>query len=145
VTITDSGIVKLAETLPNAREWELDIAHAGEIREVHLIGRVNYPVKNGLVLIRQDSDPASWTDKRILTPQPVQFNSARIIADTYPVAMTIYHGSTLLATVSAADEKPFRLPKMNPERLLCVNATPASGGIIHEIALSTSMARLTNG
>lgn len=141
--VTSDAEVKLSESLPNAREWELDLASSSTVRELHLIGRQYYSLKDGVVLIRRESEPFSWLDKRILTPKPTSFSSLRVLSSAYPVTVNLYHNGSLKATKSIADENAVRLPAMRPERTWSLDAIPAvAGTMVHEVAMGTSMERL---
>ena len=145
-TVTSDAEIQLPETLPNAREWELELSRADAVYELHLMARQNYNVENGVALVRRESDPFTWRDKRIMSPVPIRFSAGRVLASAYPVTMTLYLGAVTVATISVTDEKAFRLPITRPERLWRMDVVPTvTGTFIHEAALATSMTGLRGG
>jgi hypothetical protein len=51
-----------------------------------------------------------WKSKLFITPKPINFGAAQVLADAYPVTFKLYAGGVLKFTKTVADTKGFRLP-----------------------------------
>jgi len=135
-------------TLPNARDWQLDIKHCGKISELLFIGCQQYTVNSGLVRVRYEQDPFTWLDKRVVATRPICFTCGRVLADGYGLTLKLYAGGQLQITKTVASGDAFRLPQKRPEREWIIDLVPNSDDpviLIHEMALATSMSRLDYG
>lgn len=136
----DSDDIKIDPGSACYRDWQLDLAHQGDIREVHLIARTAYSVgANGIVIIRREGDPWSWLQRRIICARPVNFAALRVLASS-TVTVRLYAGGTLRATLAAASGDPVRVGKVRSERDWVIDVVPSSAtGQVQEVALATSM------
>jgi hypothetical protein len=142
-TISSNDDFLFADNLVNDREWELDLAHQGEIYELHLYGRVRHHLKNGRVIIwRGKLEPFSWLGHLLLAERPVDFSAARIIADSYPLSLKLLTQDAERVNVQVNDDNPFRLPGVRPERLWRLDVTGAETDLIHEVGVACSMSAL---
>jgi len=142
--VSDSEEFKLTAdpVLPNARDWQLDIAHKGEIYEAALISRQNYHTEGNLVVVQAEDEPFSWLDKRIIAARPVNFNCGRIYADSYPVTLKLYTGGTLKHERTISSSEPFRLPRLRPERQWTFDVIAGATVAVYEAVFATSMERI---
>lgn len=52
----------------------------------------------------------TWKSGVFVSPRPVNFGAAQVIADSYPLTLKVYADGVLKATKSVADDRGFRLP-----------------------------------
>lgn len=139
--------------LDTGRDWTLDLESNEPIHEVHLIGDVIVPVKQGSVIMRKQQEPWTWSMRRIVAEMPVDFSCARVVAQTYPVYLKLFDGNdedSLKVTKVINSSDPVRLPKARPSRQWTVHAVtqidnvllPDVDNLIYEVGLATSMERL---
>lgn len=139
VSISDNDEFKLATNLPDAREWELDLAHQGDVNEFVLVARDFYELKGGMVSIRKEDDPFTWLGKRVLANRPVQWQCIRVSADAYPVTVRIYVDGVLEYTGTITTSEPVRLPRLTLAREYTMDVSAAETIQVHEVRLATSM------
>jgi hypothetical protein len=142
-TFTGDDDVKLPSGLPNARRWGLDVQCAGEVYELHLVGRVAQEVKSGFVKVRQEEDPLSLLCQRIYSPSAFSPSSARVLASAYPVTLSLATlAGTLILSVQAADDRPFRLPPLGRLYEAEVTVVAPAGAQVYSASLATSLGLL---
>ena len=144
IAVADSAEFKLPATYGNARDWDLDIVHHGQIAQLQLISRTSYAVDKNLVVIRKQQDPFTWLDKRIMASKPIEFTCGHVLADSYDsVVLNLYVGDATSATttITVTSGDVFRLPRIRPERLWRVDVVTTA--VVHELALATSMERIS--
>lgn len=128
--------------MPACRRLEFDLNHQCEVDEVLLIARVTSEVKDGLLRVRKQDDPFTWLGRRIASERPVDFSCGRVLAEAYPVTLTLYQGTQTVLTKLVADNRPFRLPRLCPQRQWEMDANGQPGADIIQVELATSMERL---
>jgi hypothetical protein len=126
----------------NAKTWEPDITHEGEVTELVLLARQHYAVEGGVVRIRREDGVASWLARGIRADELVSFSAGRVAADVYPVRVKLYAWGVLKVDRVVFDGKVFRLPRIGPARELELDVYPAEGGVVDEVALATSVGKL---
>lgn len=144
LAVADNEDFKLPLGLPDAREWEFDIEHAGEIYELHLIGRTRTPLKDGGVHITRANEPFSWLGQRVAIDRPKDFSCGRVLASAYPVAVKFYQRGVLVKDVVFRDDQKRTLPRSRPDREWEFDAVAEAGEavIIESVNIGTSMAGL---
>ena len=140
IDITDGNLTDLDQTMPNAKDWEMDIESAATIREIHLLTKEEEPYNGTSWVIKRDQSPYSWRHHRTVAPKPMEFSCARILADAYPVELQIFNvDNGLVYKYSVKDAEPFRLRKEQHGRVWRVDVTGAPEIRIFEVGLATSM------
>ncbi len=138
--VANNDEFKLPTTLPNARQWDLELLDKGyTIYELHLIGRMRWEVADGRVSIRRQGEPHSWLGHQIVSSRPVNFSCGLVVADQWPVVVKLFQDGKFVWWKVVHDERPFRLPQLRPERLWELDAVADEGKLIHEVTLATSM------
>lgn len=125
------------------RQWELDLAHQGDVRELQLIADYHYMLEGGAVIIRRDRDPWTWLQKRVICPKAASFSAIRVVASAYPVTVSAYVAGALVHAIEVADEAPRRILRVRPSRLWVFDcATDAGTDAIEEVGIAVSMQAL---
>lgn len=114
-SITDDTEFALPVTLPDAKNWQFDLAQAGEVYEVHLLSRLAHVTQDGRIEIRAEDGPASWLNHRITSPVPLAFSVGRVIVDVYPVTVVLSHAGIQDCSISVTDDNPFLFPVLAPQ------------------------------
>lgn len=125
--------------------WLLDVtpSSAGtKIHEVTLFPREVPSAPRCFMRITKDRALHSWLGHCISLPTPRAFVCGRVIAENYPVSLTLYPNATLASgtTVSVTSDAVFRVPKLRTERFWLVNASSTYD--IHEVVLAESVHEL---
>lgn len=85
----------------------------------------------------------TWKSRKVAVPHPHSFGYGQVIADTYPVTVSVYaDGATIFSAVSVANDKPFRLPGTSRYRYWEMQIT--GSGKVFAAYLANSVSELQN-
>lgn len=144
-TITSSRDVALSRELLGGRDFYIDLdAGTGEVFEFYLMARVTQRLTRGIVRFTREGDLYTMLDRRVYSQTPINLSAIRVIADQYPVTVTIRnsHGAKV-QQITLNDSGARRLSRFRPELRYAISAEAENAGaIIDEIALATSMSLL---
>jgi len=96
------------------------------------------------VRFTREGDLYTMLDRRVYSQTPINLSAIRVIADQYPVTVTIRnsHGAKV-QQITLNDSGARRLSRFRPELRYVISAEAENAGaIIDEIALATSMSLL---
>lgn len=137
--VSNSGDFKFPIGLRAARDWNLDIEHAGKIHELILIGRESVPIKDGIAVLRRGDEPFSWLAKRVISPKPINFSCVKVVSDEYPVTFKLYSDNVLMQTLALFNGNGVRLPRLAPQREWMFDVVASSWKVVQEVMVSTNM------
>jgi len=84
-----------------------------------------------------------WRSRRFVFPTPTRFTSARVLANLYPIRLTVHDedaGNIYECEIRAA--KSSRLPRMNKARSWSFTVDVPKAGVIEHVAIANSTADL---
>lgn len=139
-----TGVDKWMEhEVTGRRRFDIDLDYGeDEVYALHLVGRMTYEMRNGVVVIPRAEPPFTYLDRRVVAPDPEVLTAARVESDTYPIRLWIYSGKTRLVDMAVQDGKAFRLPRMGRYREYGIHLIAPEGAIIQKAVFATSMAGL---
>lgn len=142
IAIANGGDIALPWDLIAGEMWEIDLAHAADIDEMALIGRVRHELAGGVWQINRLREPWSWLNHQIITPAPLRFAAIRVDAERYPVTVELRQAGVLVERVVAYDGRAMRLRRSPRNRLHELSAIVPAGTVVHGIRLADSVGKV---
>jgi hypothetical protein len=144
IEVESGDEIKLPLTLPNARQWDMKIEHAGKIQEVVLTARAAPKLAGGYVELSMMEEPFSLFGQWIVSPTPIAFGYGRVTASAYPVPIRLYSRGVLKWSFDVPDASVFNIPVLRSERQweVDLDTTGNDGILVYNAALATGRAKL---
>ncbi|HOR26866.1 MAG TPA: hypothetical protein PLG73_02460 [Candidatus Sumerlaeota bacterium] len=147
ISPTDASDQKLSMSLARVRRWNVDLAHAGDVEELHLIGLTRIEFDGDAVTIPRGEGPWSWQQIRLIAAKLMRFTCVQVIASSYGAGITFrlyreWATSPIQSALTITSNRMVRLGLHDPAWEWGFDAVEPAGVVIEKVCLAANSERL---